>query len=97
MYRRHRGSLAAGSTQRIRSQLLRHTVTDANAPAGNAQQEKGDYCAGIIARRHKGLCRFREALRLPLGQTTLKTIQMKLDSVQNDLEASRKVAEMVIF
>ncbi|MGB3182077.1 MAG: oxidoreductase [Cyclobacteriaceae bacterium] len=36
-------------------------------------------------------------LRLPLGKTALKTIQMKLDSVQHDLDAGRKVAEMVVF
>ncbi|MEQ9425729.1 MAG: oxidoreductase [Cyclobacteriaceae bacterium] len=37
------------------------------------------------------------SLRLPLGKTALKTIQMKLDSVKSDLETNRKIAEEVVF
>ena len=36
-------------------------------------------------------------LRLPLGKTALKTIQMKIDSIAADLEANRKVAERAVF
>lgn len=36
-------------------------------------------------------------LRLPLGKVPLTTIQMKLDSVKNDLENARSVAESVVF
>ena len=36
-------------------------------------------------------------LRLPLGTIPLKTIQMKLDQVQKDLEKSRMVAESAVF
>lgn len=38
-----------------------------------------------------------ESLRLPLGTVPLKTIQMKLDSVQNDLNSNREIAESVVF
>ncbi|WKN45035.1 oxidoreductase [Tunicatimonas pelagia] len=37
------------------------------------------------------------SLRLPLGKTALKTIQMKLDSVAADLEANREIAERAVF
>ena len=36
-------------------------------------------------------------LRLPLGKVPLKTIQMKIDSVQKDVDASREIAESVVF
>ncbi len=36
-------------------------------------------------------------LRLPLGTIPLKTIQMKIDSVQHDLDANREVAKSVVF
>ncbi|RNC85932.1 MAG: SDR family NAD(P)-dependent oxidoreductase [Balneola sp.] len=36
-------------------------------------------------------------LRLPLGRIPLTTIQMKLDSVQKDLDEQRSVAESVVF
>ncbi len=36
-------------------------------------------------------------LRLPLGKVPMTTIQMKLDSVKNDLENARSVAESVVF
>jgi NAD(P)-dependent dehydrogenase (short-subunit alcohol dehydrogenase family) len=36
-------------------------------------------------------------LRLPLGKIALATISSKLESIQNDLEASRQIAENVIF
>ena len=36
-------------------------------------------------------------LRLPLGKVALKTIGMKLDSVQSDLEAHREIAEGAVY
>ena len=36
-------------------------------------------------------------LRLPLGTVPLKTIQMKLDSVQKELDQSKEIAESVVF
>ena len=36
-------------------------------------------------------------LRLPLGKTALKTIQMKLDSVSSDLQTNRQIAERAVF
>lgn len=36
-------------------------------------------------------------LRLPLGTVPLKTIQMKLDSVQKDLDDAKEIAESVVF
>ncbi|NKI31574.1 oxidoreductase [Croceivirga thetidis] len=36
-------------------------------------------------------------LRLPLGKIPLSTMKMKLDSVLNDLEANRKIAEAAVF
>jgi NAD(P)-dependent dehydrogenase (short-subunit alcohol dehydrogenase family) len=36
-------------------------------------------------------------LRLPLGKTALATISAKIDSVKNDLEAAREVAESVVY
>ena len=39
----------------------------------------------------------RPTLRLPLGTVPLKTIQMKLDSVQSDLNTNREIATSVVF
>jgi short-subunit dehydrogenase len=36
-------------------------------------------------------------LRLPLGKTALATISSKLESLRHDLEASRQIAEGVVF
>jgi NAD(P)-dependent dehydrogenase (short-subunit alcohol dehydrogenase family) len=36
-------------------------------------------------------------LRLPLGKTALKTIQMKIDSIAADLRTNQKVAERAVF
>jgi short-subunit dehydrogenase len=36
-------------------------------------------------------------LRLPLGKTALLTIQMKLDSVREDLEKGKQIAESAVF
>lgn len=37
------------------------------------------------------------SLRLPLGKIALKTIGMKLESVQHDLETNREIAESVVY
>ncbi|GAA4311340.1 oxidoreductase [Pontixanthobacter gangjinensis] len=39
----------------------------------------------------------KSTLRLPLGKTPLTTIQMKIDSLQSDLDANKEIAESVIF
>jgi NAD(P)-dependent dehydrogenase (short-subunit alcohol dehydrogenase family) len=94
-----RTNFAGGSFQEAAN-----TIADYNATAGAFRQkmkEVNGVQEGDPAKAAKAIVALssqeQAPLRLPLGKVPMVTIQAKLNSVQQDLDAGRTLAESVVF
>jgi hypothetical protein len=64
---------------------------------GNQEGDPAKAAEAIVRIVREAAQTGKAPLRVPLGKTALLTISAKLESVKNDVEAARNMAESVVY